>query len=149
MQNEPIYFVSCVGQKLNNAVAAKDLYQSDWFLKARSYIESVNPPRWYILSAKYGLLDSNQIIEPYNKTLNTMKIQDRRLWAKRVLFQLNFFDVFDVSMSIVFLAGKRYREFLIPPLERMGCHIDVPMKGLGIGKQLRWLTKNTMTNGVA
>src|SRR5690606_9611227 len=34
------YWVSCVSGKLSRPAPAKDLYISDWFLKARRYVES-------------------------------------------------------------------------------------------------------------
>jgi hypothetical protein len=40
---------------------------------------------------------------------------------------------------IVVLAGKRYREFLMDYLRRRAGTVQVPMEGLGIGRQLQWL----------
>ena len=43
----------------------------------------------YILSAKYRLIDLNQVIEPYNKTLNTMKKEDEiKKWLSLTYGQL-------------------------------------------------------------
>lgn len=39
--------------------------------------------------------------------------------------------------EFTFLAGDTYREFLLPELY----HVKLPMKGLKIGQQLQWLTK--------
>jgi len=39
----------------------------------------------------------------------------------------------------VFLAGSKYREFLIPKLYERGFKVSVPMKGLHFGEQLHWL----------
>ncbi|HRD31848.1 MAG TPA: hypothetical protein PLB31_02165 [Fimbriimonadaceae bacterium] len=39
------------------------------------------------------------------------------------------------------LAGDRYREFLTPRLLARGVQVDVPMQGLRIGEQLRWLDR--------
>jgi len=41
------------------------------------------------------------------------------------------------------LAGERYREFLVPELAEHGYATDVPMRGLGIGRQLQWLSQQT------
>jgi hypothetical protein len=30
-------------------------------------------------------------------------------------------------------------ENLVDPIRQMGCNVEIPMEGLGIGKQLRWL----------
>ena len=130
------YLVSCVARKLDTPSPAKDLYTSAWFRKARAYVESTESP-WYILSAEYGLLDPERVVEPYEKTLNTMGIRDRRFWAERVFSQLEAVGVTDGRLS--FLAGQRYREFLVPRLRGIGIEVEVPMAGLRIGEQLRWL----------
>jgi len=135
---ETIYLVSCVSQKLSHQSSAKDLYTSPLFTKARSYVESTGCD-WFILSALYGLVDPNQRIEPYEQTLNRMSALDRRRWAKTVLADL------DVrapgTKKIVFLAGAKYRDDLIPTLRAKGIQIECPMEGLKIGQQLQWLTR--------
>lgn len=68
-----------------------------------------------------------------------MPVADRRQWASRVLNQLE--PHLDGVGSVVFFAGRRYREFLEPTLRSRGLDVSVPMEGLGIGKQLRWLTE--------
>ena len=45
--------------------------------------------------------------------------------------------------TLVMFAGVRYRRFLYPSLRRYGYDIEIPMQGLGIGKQLQWLKANT------
>ncbi len=39
----------------------------------------------------------------------------------------------------IFLAGLRYREFLMRHLRERNVAIEIPMEGLKIGEQLRWL----------
>ena len=72
-----IYLVSCVGQKLKTPAPARDLYTSVWFRKARSYVESTGLP-WSVLSAKHGVVHPDEVIAPYDLTLNSMKVADRR-----------------------------------------------------------------------
>jgi hypothetical protein len=50
-----VYLVSCVSKKRTTPIPARDLYISDWFLKARDHVESTGSP-WFILSAEYGLI---------------------------------------------------------------------------------------------
>jgi hypothetical protein len=42
---------------------------------------------------------------------------------------------------IVVLAGLRYREFLMDYLRQRAGTVEVPMEGLTIGRQLRYLTE--------
>ncbi len=132
------YLVSCVRLKAPNPAPAKDLYISDWFRKARAYVEKTGQP-WSILSAKHGLLHPDTVLEPYDRTLRTMPIDQRRAWAQRVLtdIELNHGGV----ESFVLLTSRRYREFLEPALRERGFSVQVPLKGLRIGQQLSWFKR--------
>ena len=76
--------VSCVSVKQPCAAPAAELYVSPWFRKARACVEAIGCP-WYILSAKYGLVDPHSTIDPYNLTLKTMPVNRRRTWASGVI----------------------------------------------------------------
>ena len=135
-----VYLVSCVSQKRDQACEARDLYVSDLFRKARRFAEASECP-WFILSAEYGLVAPGHVIAPYERTLNTMGVADRRAWAERVAGQLAE-AVPDLS-RVVFLAGERYREFLARHLAGRGVAVSAPMEGLRIGEQLSWLGQHS------
>ena len=133
-----VVLLSCVSMKLPHKAKARDLYVSPLFRLGLKYAESLRPDRIFILSAEYGLVDLEKEIEPYNKTLNTMPATEVLSWAGRVLLQLkNSTDL--ENDEFVFLAGERYRKHLVPHIARY----SVPMKGLGIGKQLKYLKEAT------
>lgn len=136
MSTRTIFLVSCVGQKSPEPTEARDLYRSTWFKKARAWIEARDCD-WFILSAEYGLLHPQTVIEPYDKSLNTMPVAGRRDWAGRVSRQLRAQLIAD---EIIVLAGVRYREFLMPVLREIADSVEVPMAGLGIGQQLAYLS---------
>ena len=131
-----LFLVSCVKTKRAMPTAAMDLYTSIWFQKARACVEKTGCT-WRILSAEYGLVHPDEEIGPYEKTLNTMRIADRRTWAARVLAGLR--PCLDGVDTVVFLAGRRYREFLEPTLRDQGLLVHVPMSSLRQGEQLAWL----------
>ena len=131
-----LFLVSCVKTKGEIPAPAMDLYTSNWFRKARACVEKTGCP-WRILSAQYGLVPPEEKIRPYQKTLNTMRVDERRVWAKRVLAGLG--PCLDGVDTVVFLAGQRYREFLEPALGERGLAVRVPMSGLRQGQQLAWL----------
>lgn len=135
-----VYLVSCVKSKCEQACRAQELYVSDWFLKARHYAEA-SGCRWFILSAKYGLVPPDRVIAPYEQTLNKMPIAERQAWAARVTEQ--FALAVPKLSHVVFFAGERYREFLVPNLKSAGIQVDVPMEGLAFGKQLSWLQQHS------
>lgn len=135
-----VYLVSCVSQKQDHACEARELYVSAWFRKARRVAEVAGCP-WFILSAEHGLVAPDQLIAPYERTLKTLRVADRRAWAERVAAQLAV-AVPELS-QVVFLAGKRYREFLVGHLDGRGVEVSVPMERLRIGEQMRWLSDYT------
>lgn len=137
--NSRVYLVSCVSQKTPYPVPAKDLYVSNLFRKARAYVEKSGSP-WFILSAEHGLVRPDQILAPYEKTLNNMGVAERRLWADRVKKQMEL--MLPDADEIAFFAGSRYREHLEPWLRNRFTNVSVPMQGLQIGKQLKWLSEN-------
>ena len=136
-----VYLVACTKTKATTARPARDLYApSDWFAKARAYVEAQDAP-WFILSAEHGLLDPATVVAPYETTLLRMSRPTRRAWACRVHGQL-------VARGLVtgcrfrILAGETYREFLEPWLTGAGRWpelAEVPMRGLGLGEQKAWL----------
>ncbi len=129
-----------MSKKRSSTAPAKDLYLSDWFIKARNFVEARGCP-WFILSAEHGLIAPDDILDPYEKTLNTMSASDRRRWAEMVLSQMS--EKMPKAKSVVFLAGQRYREFLVDRLRNQGVSVEVPMVGLRIGEQLAWLRAQT------
>ncbi|MCC9167216.1 hypothetical protein LN893_10195 [Pontibacter sp. XAAS-A31] len=80
------------------------------------------------------------MIEPYEKTLNSMPKKERLKWADEVLKSIEAKTT--VGDHIVFLAGVRYREFLVRNLVLLGYTVEVPLANMGIGEQLSWLGKN-------
>jgi len=135
-----IALISCASKKRPSRSKAKELYISPLFRYALRYAASLHPNKTFILSAKYGLLDLERVVEPYNLTLNSMQPAQNKEWALRVLHQLETEAHVDIHKdTFIFLAGERYRKYLIPELT----HYDIPLKGLGIGKQLQFLKQRT------
>lgn len=131
-----IVLISCVSKKLDKKSTAEKIYTSSLFKKNLAYAKSLNPSGIFILSAKHGLLKLTDEIEPYDKTLNKMRVNERKEWSKLVVNQLK--SVTDLKNDqFTFLAGFKYREYLLTELEQ----VKIPMQGLKIGKQLQWLTK--------
>lgn len=133
-----IALVSCVKSKRGSPTAARDLYTSQLFRALRGYAEATSDA-WYILSAEHGLLHPDQIIAPYERTLNTMGKQDRRAWAERVQEQLAALLPPDAEITV--LAGTRYREDIVPFLQARGHSVRIPLEGLRFGKQLARLNQ--------
>jgi hypothetical protein len=140
-----VALVSCVKSKRASPAAACDLYMSPLFRHLRGYAEA-NADTWYILSAEHGLLRPDQVVAPYERTLNTMRKADRLAWAERVQGQL--FQELTGGAEVILLAGEKYRGDLIPFLQAHGFSVRVPLQGLSFGRQLQRL-KELEGNGYA
>lgn len=108
--------------------------ESQLFKKAAHYVSEQHYDDWFILSAKYGLLHKDTLIDPYDITLNYINSTQRREWSKEVFNQLLKL----APQQFDFYAGKKYREYLIPLLVNNGIKCHTPLEGKGIGEQLKF-----------
>ncbi|NGZ27985.1 MAG: hypothetical protein G8345_13980 [Magnetococcales bacterium] len=130
-----IVLVSCGAEKADAAVPAKELYLSSRFRQQRTYAEKRQTDGWYILSAKHGLVDPETIVEPYDQSLMGMPKAERRAWAVQVWSQLE--PRLSGIDCVVIFAGKEYREFLELYLSDRGIKVEVPLRGMRQGQQLK------------
>lgn len=114
------------------------MYVSPLFRGAKHYAKS-RFDKWFILSAKYGLLKPQQRIAPYEKTLKSLSKLERSRWTDKVFGDLR--RQLAAGDLVTFVAGQEYREFLIPKLKESGVRVAVPLTGVSIGRQLQWLNK--------
>lgn len=137
-RRKKLFLVSCVSKKRAGPLPAKDLYCSDWFLKARAYVEAQNA-EWFILSAKFGVLAPNRVIRRYNVSLYDFGVDERRSWAQGVAARLK--KLRPTVKQITVLAGRRYYEHLVPLLKHSKFAVRLPLKRLPIGRQLSWFKR--------
>ncbi|ARQ95295.1 hypothetical protein [Bradyrhizobium phage BDU-MI-1] len=133
-----IAFVSCVKTKADRPLPAQDLYISPWFRMAREYARQ-NADRWFILSASAGLVNPHRVTDPYDLTLNGLGVKLQKDWAEMVIDQLKLHGIW--GQKAIVLAGKNYRQFLMPELIYRFGQVEVPMEGLMMGQQLSWLSR--------
>lgn len=104
----------------------------------RAYCEE-NHDRWYVLSAKHGLLEPDrEPIEPYNETLRDATVDEKREWAEGVFGELQTQELLDEDTTLVVHAGKDYYGELLPLLEDTDVTIEIPTEGLGLGEKMAW-----------
>lgn len=131
-----IVFISCCSKKAQGPCPAKDLYISPLFKKSLAYARKLtSDDKIFILSAKHKLITLNNEISSYNKTLNTMRIEERKEWAGIVNGQIDGILKKYQTDEIIVLAGEKYREFL----DFKGRTVNVPLKGMRIGQMLKCL----------
>ena len=131
-----IAFISCVKLKKIGLYKAEVLYISDFFKKSLKYCQ-LNHDKIFILSAKYGLLNLDDQIEDYEMTLNNFSKNEKIIWSKKVFYQIS--KKINIDDKLFFYVGENYRKYLLPLIKN---NYEIPLKGLGIGKQLRFYKNN-------
>lgn len=127
--------VGCSARKLDRAAPARELYQGRLFDLSAEYAER-RCARWFVLSAKYGLVGPDERLRPYDVTLHDMGVMARMRWAGHVYEGLRVRGLDRQDVSWLVLAGRYYREFLV---DALAGEAIVPLAGLRIGEQIRWL----------
>lgn len=122
--------------KRNVAAPAGDLYTSSLFTGRKRWVMA-SCSRWFILSAKHGLVAPDQILEPYDETLTTKGQAARRAWSSRVLAQLRE-ALGDIGQSDYEIhAGAAYvAHGLQAALIASGANVLLPAERLTLGQQL-------------
>lgn len=134
--------MACVKGKLYHPAQARDLYDSPLFRGRRRHVER-SCGSWFVLSALHGLVDPEETLAPYDRTLRTASNAERRAWAERVMVQLSE-SLGDLEGRVFEIhAGASYRDHgLVAALEAAGAKVENPTEGLGIGRQLAFYAQS-------
>lgn len=121
---------------------AEDLYISAYFQKMRRYVRATCDD-WRITSALYGLVQPREVIAPYNLTLNDMSRSEQRLWAEKVMAQIqaSFADTRSTVLEVH--GGRGYTRDLVSLLNSAGYHVVVPTPAVSIGERMHWYDRHT------
>ncbi|MCP5412115.1 MAG: hypothetical protein H6924_08275 [Alphaproteobacteria bacterium] len=72
-----VCILSCCEEKRPAATWAENLYISESFLLSRRYAET-HFDKWFVLSAKYGLLKPGDLAEPYDRQISELSHVERQ-----------------------------------------------------------------------
>lgn len=108
------------------------------FRKAREYAEREGDA-WFILSALYGVVEPDKVIEPYNVRLDFLTKPQRATWQHKVAKQLAEHGL--AGRRLVVLAGIKYRAWVPAWRAKTGGPVEEPLEGMQIGFQMQWLTQ--------
>jgi hypothetical protein len=118
-------------------MAAKDLYRSELFRRRRLWAEASDVP-WWIFSAEYGLVQPDQVIEPYDTRIGRLSPAARAKLADSVVSGLEL-ALGGLSGKVIELhAGDEYTLVVKGALQRRQAAVIRPLEGLRIGEQLGW-----------
>ena len=142
-----IGLVACTKKKLHRPAPAQELYTSPLFKAAKAYAET-HYDLWYILSAKHGVVEPTQMLDPYEKTLAAFSTRQRWEWGRVVAEDLrrrHHTLPYDPARLQWYLhAGVLYRH----PLENyLPGYVEAPLSGLAIGEQLHWYRVRALADG--
>jgi hypothetical protein len=133
--------IPCCGKKLKIASKAKDMYLSILFKKSKSLAENCGCD-WFILSAGYGLVHPEQIIQPYNKVFRLSRKMKKQAELPEVLTKEQALQIKKNANLIlkmydrrIYLLNSHYRKDLLPG--------EAPLSGMGLGYQTQYLTNTS------
>ena len=119
--------IACGSKKRNHPAPARDMYVGSLFKNARRAAESTGLP-WYIMSAKYGILRPDDMIEPYDMTYGKTTGKQPGEIAQQ-LASLN------VALPVWALVPARYADVLRAAVGSSS--VRAPLRGLSMGMQQR------------
>ncbi|WP_440769913.1 DUF6884 domain-containing protein [Natronorubrum sp. DTA28] len=127
-----IILVGCSKSKKEGTHLARDLYEPSPIFRKRRRLALQRADHWGVLSAKFGYLRPWDVTPSYDTHIS----ERSPVWAAYVLEDLlrdlEFYDADQVTI----LAGKRYIEPLVTPLEAHGYKIADPHRGLRPGERM-------------
>ena len=133
-EQEVAALIPCSKSKMKAPAKARKLYTGAFFRKILRFSQE-HYSHVYILSAKYGLLDLDQIIEPYELRLDSLPIAQRKEWAKMVRIQMREKKV------------PKKRVFFTPVEYSRWFRGDNPLLGMSIGQRLQWVNQQLRPKG--
>lgn len=104
---------------------AAGLYVSDAFARARAHAERRGHP-WFVLSAKHGLLEPDDVVGPFDPQLGDRPVSYRTAWGEWVAAQLaDRIRLQDVVVEVH--GGVDFAQPLRQPLARRGAALELPL----------------------
>ncbi len=103
------------------------LFRSAGFTGAREYALHTGL-RWFVLSAKHGLLDPDDVVGPYDLQIGDRSAGYRTMWGEWVATQLGE-RVRLQGLTVEVHGGVDFAQPLRHPLTRRGADLEIPLPG--------------------
>lgn len=118
--SKKIALLSCTKDKLLYKSKVKDLYSASiHFKNTLQKIQKENFDYIYVISAKHGVLELDQEINPYNFTLSELSVLEKRKWAKNIANQLKEKNINIRQDNFYSFLDKEYLNRLHPHLKNI------------------------------
>ena len=102
---------SCTKRKKEGKYKASEMYTGKQHLLVKKGIEILrkdNYVDWYIISAKYGLINENYLIESYDLSFNNMHKRDIRKLSKDLRIEDKLSSIIKNHNKAFFILGEKY-----------------------------------------
>ncbi|MGW1506069.1 DUF6884 domain-containing protein [Streptomyces mirabilis] len=120
--------IPCGSRKLGRRARAADLYVGSYHRACRRAADALRPDRLLILSARYGLLDLDDVIDPYDTPHGAADT----ITARALLQQATVRDIVLLD-PVVALGGARHAGLV----RTIWPHARTPLAGTrGMGEQM-------------
>jgi hypothetical protein len=122
-----VVLIGSSGSTAEESDAAGRLFRSDGFARAREHAVHSRLP-WFVLSAKHGLLDPDDVISPFEVQIDDQSAAYRTAWGEWVVAQLA--DRLQLDGVVVEVhGGVDFAQPLRQPLARRGAVLEIPLPG--------------------
>lgn len=135
-----VALVSCGKAKRKVKSKAKDLYTGTLTRRSIDFA-SRSFERWFILSAKYGLLRPDDRVEPYELKMSAIPKAARREWGARVQESLLRYGV-PLEDRLLVLAGEDYIQAITSVSEYKVYRLFKKNTDAGMGYRMKWFKEN-------
>jgi hypothetical protein len=145
-----VALVGCGKTKLDHPAPARRLYVGNLFTMTRDHVEARlcagEIDAWYVLSARHGILTPDQVVDPYDATMQGMNQDALRIWVNRVdgAFRCGNpgygkWGTKGGRLVVDIYAGAAYTDPLLACWRGISWEINTPLAGLQMGERLGWL----------
>jgi hypothetical protein len=122
-----VVLIGSSGATAEESGTAGGLFRSDGFARAREHAVHSQLP-WFVLSAKHGLLDPDEVITPYEVQIDDQPAAYRSAWGEWVVAQLADRLQLD-GVTVEVHGGVDFAQPLRQPLVRRGAVLEIPLPG--------------------
>jgi hypothetical protein len=136
-----IALVSCGSAKVSFKTEARYLYKSPLFQNS-IYVANAIADEVFILSALYGLVRQDAILEPYNLSLKSFDKAQSAQWGADIVKRLS--RLRSEPLEAIMFAGSSYVDPIIGSVLTSKISLKDPLKGLPLGargSQIRRMKK--------
>lgn len=129
--------VACAKTKRDREAPARELYKSGLFTLSLAHAEK-RCDETFVVSAAHGLLELDQVVQPYDRTLRDLPKKERLAWGSRLVDAVAG-RYGPLALHVLVFAGLDYLEPIEAAARRRAWVLEAPLARKTIGQRLAWL----------